>query len=90
MKISQQIAELVIGHLRGGHVEPAVKNGLRQALIGGRGAGGHGRYFGYRLQPRPIQRASGGGVVASGASLLKDLGTACLFDGPLGLGFGGR
>src|ERR1039457_2366870 len=90
MQIGQQVVELVAGQLRGGHHLPSVQDDLREPLVGGRRARGHGLQLGERLQSRPMQPARGGRVVTIGALLAIDLCPARLFDGPLRLRLGGR
>ena len=89
MQVGQQIAELIVGELRGRHHAASMQDCIGEPLVRGRRAGGHGLDLGDGLQARPVQRTCGGGVMAAGALLMKDLRAARFFDGPKGLGLGG-
>jgi len=90
VEVREQVAELCVRKRGSRHHVAAMEDDRGEALVGGRLAGGHGLDLGDGLQTWAVERVGVCGVVAAGAGLVIDLGTAGFFGGPLGLRLGRR
>jgi len=83
MQISEQVMELLIVECGTGHCAVAVEHDGRQAIVGGRRAGGHRFDFGDGLKTGAMESVGGSGVMTFCASQLVNGSTAGFFGGPL-------